>query len=90
MHPEMPQKLFQLFLKFECNGNTQTFTRGPFHDDVLTHNRLNHLGEPVSMTVPKPMPTEFGIHYELESCVTHVDWALETSPFDMIRRVTGS
>ena len=49
--------------------------------------RLNRLDEPVFMAVPKPMLTEFGIHYELESCVTHVDWALETGPFDMIRRV---
>ena len=31
-------------------------------------HRLNHLDEPVFMAVPKPMLTEFGIHYRLESC----------------------
>ena len=30
--------------------------------------RLNLLEEPVFMAVPKPMLTEFGIHYRLESC----------------------
>ena len=30
--------------------------------------RLNRLDEPVLMEVPKPMQTEFGIHYRLESC----------------------
>ena len=30
--------------------------------------RLNRLDEPVLMAVPKPMLTEFGIHYRLESC----------------------
>ena len=30
--------------------------------------RLNRLDEPVFMAVPKPMLTEFGIHYRLESC----------------------
>ena len=30
--------------------------------------RLNCLDEPVFMAVPKPMLTEFGIHYRLESC----------------------
>ena len=29
---------------------------------------LNRLDEPVFMAVPKPMLTEFGIHYRLESC----------------------
>ena len=28
--------------------------------------RLNRLDEPVFMAVPKPMLTEFGIHYRLE------------------------
>ena len=32
--------------------------------------RLNRLDEPVFMAVPKPMLTEFGIHYRLESCVS--------------------
>ena len=32
--------------------------------------RLNRLDEPVFMAVPKPLQTEFGIHYRLESCVT--------------------
>ena len=32
--------------------------------------RLNRLDEPVFMAVPKPMLTELGIHYRLESC----DW----------------
>ena len=31
--------------------------------------RLNRLDEPIFMAVPKPMLTEFGIHYILESCV---------------------
>ena len=31
--------------------------------------RLNRPDEPVFMAVPKPMLTEFGIHYRLESCV---------------------
>ena len=31
-------------------------------------NCLNLLDKPVSMAVPKPMLTEFGIHYTLESC----------------------
>ena len=30
--------------------------------------RLNRLDEPVFMAVPKPMLTECGIHYRLESC----------------------
>ena len=30
--------------------------------------RLNRLDEPVFMAGPKPMRTEFGIHYRLESC----------------------
>ena len=30
--------------------------------------RLNRLDEPVFMAVPKPMLTEFRIHYRLESC----------------------
>ena len=30
---------------------------------------LNCLDEPVFMAVPKPMLTEFGIDYRLESCV---------------------
>ena len=30
--------------------------------------RLNRLDEPVFMAVPKPILTEFGIHYRLESC----------------------
>ena len=29
---------------------------------------LNRLDEPVFMAGPKPMQTEFGIHYRLESC----------------------
>ena len=31
--------------------------------------RLNRLDEPVSKAVSKPLLTEFGIHYRLESCV---------------------
>ena len=30
--------------------------------------RLNRLDEPIFMAVPKPMLTESGIHYILESC----------------------
>ena len=30
--------------------------------------RLNHLDEPVFITVPKPILTVFGIHHRLESC----------------------
>ena len=30
--------------------------------------RLNRLDQPVFMAVPKPMLTEFGIHYRLENC----------------------
>ena len=30
--------------------------------------RLNRLDEPVFMAVSKPLLTEFGIHYRLESC----------------------
>ena len=30
--------------------------------------RLNRLDEPIFMAVPKPMLTEFDIHYILESC----------------------
>ena len=30
--------------------------------------RLNRLDEPVFMAVSKPLLTEFGIHYKLESC----------------------
>ena len=30
---------------------------------------LNCIDEPVFMTGPKPMRTEFGIHHRLESCV---------------------
>ena len=32
--------------------------------------RLNRLDEPVFIAVSKPLPTEFGIHHRLESCVT--------------------
>ena len=32
--------------------------------------RLNRLDEPVFMAVPKPLQTEFGIHYRLESCAS--------------------
>ena len=31
--------------------------------------RLNRLDEPVFIAVSKPLLTEFGIHYKLESCV---------------------
>ena len=31
--------------------------------------RLNRLDEPVVVAVPKPMQTEFGIHYRFELCV---------------------
>ena len=31
--------------------------------------RLNRLDEPVFMAVSKPLLTEYGIHYRLESCV---------------------
>ena len=34
--------------------------------------RLNRLDEPIFMAVPKPMLTEFGIHYILESCGSHL------------------
>ena len=34
--------------------------------------RLNRLDEPVFMAVPKPMLTEFGIHYRLESCASYL------------------
>ena len=34
-------------------------------------NHLNRLDEPVLMAVPKPLHTEFGIHYRLESCEVH-------------------
>ena len=30
--------------------------------------RLNRLDEPVFIAVSKPLLTEFGIHYRLESC----------------------
>ena len=33
---------------------------------------LNRLDEPIFMAVPKPMLTEFGIHYILESCAVHI------------------
>ena len=33
--------------------------------------RLNRLDEPVFIAVSKPLLTEFGIHYRLESCDTH-------------------
>ena len=33
--------------------------------------RLKRLDEPIFMAVPKPMLTEFGIQYILESCVIH-------------------
>ena len=33
---------------------------------------LNRLDEPVFMAVPKPMLTEFGIYYRLESCEEHL------------------
>ena len=34
--------------------------------------RLNRLDEPVFMTVPNPLLTEFGIHHRLESCEVHL------------------
>ena len=41
---------------------------------------MNRLDEPVFMAVPKPMLTEFGIHYRLESCGHYCDksWKLST------------
>ena len=33
--------------------------------------RLNRPDEPIFMAVPKPMLTEFDIHYRLESCVLY-------------------
>ena len=33
---------------------------------------MNRLDEPVLVAVPKPMQTEFGIHYRLESCGLHI------------------
>ena len=37
--------------------------------------RLNRLDEPVLMAGPKPILTEFGIHYRLEICVRlHLDF----------------
>ena len=33
---------------------------------------LNRLDEPVFMAVSKPLLTEFGIHYRLESCATYL------------------
>ena len=38
--------------------------------------RLNHLDEPVFITVPKPMLTVFGIHHRLESCVSFSELVL--------------
>ena len=35
---------------------------------------LNRLDEPIFMALPKPILTEFGIHYRLESCVRHFDF----------------
>ena len=34
--------------------------------------RLNHLDEPVFITVSKPLLTEFGIHHRLESCASSI------------------
>ena len=34
--------------------------------------RLNRLDAPVFMAVPKPMLTEFGIYYRLESCEAEI------------------
>ena len=34
---------------------------------------LNCLDEPIFMAVPKPMLTEFGIHYRLESCASFME-----------------
>ena len=34
----------------------------------ISFHHLNRLDEPVFMVPPKPMQTEFGIHYRLESC----------------------
>ena len=33
--------------------------------------RLNRLDETVFMALTKPMLTEFGIHYRLETCAVH-------------------
>ena len=35
--------------------------------------RLNCLDETVFMAVPKPLLTEFGIHYRLESCAVYLE-----------------
>ena len=42
--------------------------------------RLNRLDEPVFMAVPKPMLTEFGIHYRLESCEPFLDLFSASKP----------
>ena len=34
---------------------------------------MNRLDEPVFMAVPKPLQTEFGIHYRLEICGQHIE-----------------
>ena len=48
--------------------------------------RLNCLDEPVFMAVPKPMLTEFGIHFRLESCVCEMEYS---AYLDEIRRYDG-
>ena len=37
---------------------------------------MNLLDEPIFIAVSKPLLTEFGIHYRLESCVAHGDMDL--------------
>ena len=39
--------------------------------------RLNRLNESVFMAVSKPLLTDFGIHYRLESCDLHFEFYLE-------------
>ena len=47
--------------------------------------RLNRLNEPVFMAVQKPLLTEFGIHYRLDSCVTLITCSSLT--FCLVRMV---
>ena len=42
---------------------------------ILILSKGNRLDEPIFIAVAKPMLTEFGIHYRLESC--GVDWILK-------------
>ena len=50
--------------------------------------RLNCLDEHIFVVVPKPLLTEFGIHYRLESCVPMYSITIELAGDDALMNIS--